>query len=232
MIPVNPPMLSFGIDRLYIAMTQFCDAYPSLPLVSVGCGPAVVERELRTRVKNDFFLVDPAPHSYYPEMKTHFHQFIVAHGMPATHSYTSELILSNPEIAIGDHCLLLLHWCDYGTNDYDLEAVRLLRPKAIFVVFDTTGSAASAQFHAFLAQPDKEYSDKCVYTICHTRHEQYACSHETIEMRWLERTREQEETQKYAFECHQQHDNANIQNRQVLYVRALEKSGLPFLCNK
>ena len=146
-VPVNPAIHSFGFDKVVATVAQFCKTYPTLPLVSVGCGIGVVEREVRARVKNDFFLVDPAPNSFYPYAKHSIHQMVVIAGMPATHSYTSELLDTNPELVNGDACLLLLNWCDYGHNDYDLEAIRLLKPRAIVATIDKLVSAGSFQFH-------------------------------------------------------------------------------------
>lgn len=108
-IPASPVVHSFGFYKLSDILTEFCESNPHLPLVSVGCGLAFIERDVRARVKNDFFLVDPEPGSFYPQCKKQLHRLTVQAGMPATHSYTKELVQSNPEIAKGDGCLLFLN---------------------------------------------------------------------------------------------------------------------------
>jgi hypothetical protein len=217
-VPVNPAIHSFGFDKVVAAVTHFCKTYPSLPLVSVGCGMGVVEREVRTWVKNDFFLVDPAPNSFYPYAKHNIHEMVVIAGMPATHSYTSELLKTNPELAKGDSCLLLLNWCDYGQDDYDLEAIRLLKPRAIFAIIDSTGSAGSFLFHEF-AKTRSEYNIQCIYRIRHDKREKYACSHKTIEMKWFIRHTKPIEPYTEIYHCIQSHDDTNAQNIMVLRAR-------------
>lgn len=231
MIPANPAVHSFGFETVCAALVRFCRAYPDSPLVSVGCGMAATERAARAQVSNAFFLVDPAPMSYYPGVATgDWHRLIVEHGMPPTHSYTEELVQSEPRL-VDTGCILLLNWCDYGdTDDYDLRAVVALRPRAIFTVIDVTGSAGSAQFHAFLRQQQTiDYRLHRRYCIRHTAtaDEAYACSHETIEMQWLVSTNSkhdgdawQDPAMREIYECQQAHDETNKQNIKTLESRA------------
>lgn len=222
-VPANPAIHSFGFDRVFTLVAQFCKTYPTLPLVSVGCGIGIVERQVRVKVSNDFFLVDPAPTSFYPYAKHNAHEMIVTAGMPATHSYTKELVLTNPEIAKGDACLLLLNWCDYGLNDYDLEAIRLLKPRAIFAITDNTGSAGSTQFHEFF-KTRNEYNIQSIYRIKHGKQEKYACSHETIEMKWYIRHTKPIQPYTEIYPCLQSHDDENAQNIMVLKAREAESA--------
>ena len=216
-IPANPAIHSFGIAKVIDSLVRFCESHPEMPLVSVGCGIAVIERGARSRVKNDFFLVDPAPNSFYRRSKD-CHRLVVQYGMPATHSYTTELITTNPEIATGGECILFLNWCNYGDDDYDLEAVRLLKPRAIFAIVDTDEHAGSRQFHRFLKTTD-QYRVKKLYSVVNSRKEKYACAHQTICMQWLvlsSTDRCHSEPQKETIQCRQVHDDQNIQNLMVL----------------
>lgn len=224
-IPANPAIWSFGLDAVCDTLVQFCRAYPDLPLVSVGCGMALVERYARSHVRSEFFLVDPRPFSYYTGIdKGACHQLIVEYGMPATHSYTRELVATNPCIATGNQCLLLLNWCDYGMNDYDMEAVRLLKPRAILAIVDTTGSAGSRQFHDFLDRcHNTTYHPVTTHSIRHAKKDEDTCecSHETIAIRWLATDRTACQWQvEHIHECQQIHDETNLQNIKTLETRA------------
>jgi len=220
-IPANPAIHSLGFETVTDAVGEFCKTYPTLPFVSVGSGLALVERVVRARVSQPFFLVDPAPSSYYPFCKQHYHRLVVASGMPMTHSYTHELFDSNPELAKGDSCLLFLNWCDYGGDDYDLEAILLLKPRAIFVICDLYRSAGSQQFHHFL-KTNKLYKPRKVYSVKQAKKETYECSHETISMQWLVRSHVDLETVGVTLQCLQTHDESNKQNIQVLATRKEE----------
>ncbi len=230
MIPANPAVHSFGFETVCTALVRFCRAYPDSPLVSIGCGMAATERAARAQVSNAFFLVDPAPASYYLGVAAgDWHRIIVEHGMPPTHSYTEELVETNPWL-VDAGCILLLNWCDYGeTDDYDLRAVLALRPRAIFAVIDVTGSAGSGQFHAFLGQRTSEYRLHRRYCIRHTStiDDAYACSHETIEMQWLVSANSKHDggasddpPVREIYECQQAHDETNKQNIKTLESRA------------
>lgn len=223
-IPANPAIFSFGFDKIVKILTLFCQTYPQQPLVSVGCGIAVLERVAKRRVENEFFLIDPAPNSFYPYCKD-IHQLIVQAGMPATHSFTKELLETNPSLAKGERCILFLNWCDYGINDYDLEAIRLLKPHAILAIVDMTGSAGSEQFHAFL-KSTKEYKIERHYTISDPGKEKHLCSHTSIVILWLYVVSTDNKPYKLYMEesvCLQSHGDDNIQNRQVLSSRAREQ---------
>lgn len=230
-VPVNPAIHSFGFAKVVDTVMRFCKTYPTLPLVSVGCGIGVVEREVRAMVKNDFFLIDPAPNSFYPYAKQNIHEMVVIAGMPATHSYTQELVETNPELAKGDACLLLLNWCDYGHNDYDLEAIRLLKPRAIFAIIDNTGSAGSYQFHEFFKLKN-DYHIQGIYRIRHKRQEKYGCSHETIEMKWFIRLTTPIKPYTEICSCRQVHDDTNAQNIMTLKSREGESAETLFAKSK
>jgi len=221
LVPASPPIHSFGFKKVCRILTDFCKRYPTLPLVSVGCGIAIVEREARAQVKNDFYLVDPNPGSYYPFIENFLHRLIVEAGMPATHSYTKELVTERPELTKGNGCLLFLNWCDFGNHDYDMEAVRLLKPRAILTIVDILGSAGSEQFHRFL-KSETQYKKHRIYSIKQAKKEKYACSHETISIQWLVPVNDQLECINEVTECCQVHDENNTGNIRTLEARRIE----------
>lgn len=232
-IPANPAIWSFGAKPVCDALVQFCRAYPGLPLVSVGCGTGLIERRARPAVDNDFFLVDPAPFSYYPQVRRGWHRLVVEYGMPITHSYTSELVAEHPTLATGNQCLLLLNWCDFGDDAYDLEALRLLKPCAILAVIDKTGSAGSGQFHKFMKETG-DYKLTSLYSLHHTPQpgDTHPCSHDTICMQWWHARDASNQCLPVAtknhttYQCMQTHDATNEQNIKVLESRAAVDNGL------
>jgi hypothetical protein len=176
---MNPAIGVFGIHRVISVLIGLCRSEPEMPLVSVGCGAGLLEAGGKKNVKNPFFLVDPAPSSYYPKLKN-FDEVVNTCGLPTTHSSTQQLIEQHPELV--DHrALLLLNWtgCE-EEDDYDVEAIGLLKPKAIMIVYETTGIAGSPALHKFL-ETHTGYYEKEINFIMPIS----GCSHDHIVIKWL-----------------------------------------------
>lgn len=157
-IPTNPALLAFGVENVTEEFARFCLCYSELPLVSVGSGFGRLERQTSDLVKamgkgKEFILIDPAPDSFQPlveqntkeesdEARLHF-------GLLPNYPLLDNLFIEKPWLFVGNLSLLLLCWCDYGENPYDLGALLLLRPRAIFIVTHRTGAANSNQLHEY-----------------------------------------------------------------------------------
>lgn len=178
----NPAIISLGIEVVRSTLFHFCDLYPKLPLVSVGCGSALIERSVRSLTKNEFIMVDPAPNSYYK--MTHFENHVKEFGLPIDYAYTKDLAYKRPELTVGRACLLFLNWCSPGEDDYDLEAIRILKPRAILVIIDTKERAGSKQFHAFQNKPNI-YKPLSIHNVRDPCKDKYACAHTSTSMQCL-----------------------------------------------
>lgn len=209
---MNPAVGAFGIHEVISELIGLCESEPDLPLVSVGCGIGLIEHGAHKNVKNPFFLVDPSPASYYPKLGN-FEEAVKICGMPTTHASTKALIADHPEFRHGGS-LLLLNWCGWEDGDtYDFEAIELLVPSAILVIYETTGSAGSPSFHAFL-KTTTLYEKQ---TSCELFSKD-ACAHRNIVMqRWvLSEPDKKQQCRKQVFKCQLPHDSTNPSNKVLL----------------
>ena len=160
-IPINPCLLAFTIELVAEELLKFCQHYPGLPLISVGSGFGYLERETIKLFpfQPEFILIDPAPDSYQSPlplgMDQNQGQVRKQFGLKPHYALLRDLFIDQPRLFVGNCSLLLLNWCDYGKNPYDLGAVFLLRPRAIFLITHKGKSANSKQFHRYF-QKEKE----------------------------------------------------------------------------
>jgi len=112
---------------------------PGIPLVSVGSGNGVTERQVGEALKTDVICVDPDSFSYAPESEN---------GMLPDFPHVEALLEKKKEL-VGD-CLLMLVWTDPNDSTYDVEAIELLRPRSIVVVCEITGSGGSSALHEWM----------------------------------------------------------------------------------
>ncbi len=209
-------MLSMSPKKVVSVLTLFCKTYPDLPLVSIGSGMGIIERATSANVKNEFILVDPAPNSFFK--LDYFDEVVAKYGLAPHYPYTKDLVLARPELASSPAgCILLLNWCSHGDDDYDLQALRLLRPRAVFAIVEVTGSAGSKQFHAYLKEDTTLYKPFCVYQVADPGKEKYPCSHVSISMQWLVPVTEAPpEPHRRSIVCLQKHDDTNQRNLSIL----------------
>lgn len=113
-------------------------------IISVGSGSAEIERYLSARLKRKIICVDPDPESFskkdpliYPRWNT-VKNMIKAKAAPINST-------------------LLLIWPAFC--GYDLEAIKLLRPHEIFILYEEENRiAGSSALHDWLKSDDKEYT--------------------------------------------------------------------------
>jgi len=133
----------------YEAIASYLNRLPKeLPIVSVGCGPGTAEWKLQNQfgvTGRTWFLVDPHPESFekYPTDGSPEYQRANVDRVKTLLNTHSELV---------DNCVLFLPWPSPNDDSgcYDVEAVMLLRPKAIVIVYESVGYAGSSDMHAWL----------------------------------------------------------------------------------
>ncbi len=132
-------------------------------IISVGSGNGTVEKHLENKYNQFITCVDPDPHSFQKSttmpmpMPMHTPMPMLMHTPMPMHmpvhmpDYpTCEQLISNNKNAV-NNCNLFLNWPT--PNDkyrYDMNAVKDLKPKAIFAVLETSGSAGSDIFLQWL----------------------------------------------------------------------------------
>lgn len=211
---LNNAIRSFSKEYVLEVLTAFSDTYPSLPIVSVGSGNGYIESQLPDR---EWLLVDPAPLSY--DLK----QGCINPKLyrKPDYRYTAELIKFKPSLSRGDQCLLFLNWTNHGEDNYDLTAIKLLKPRAVLILHEPVGGAGSTQLNAFVAGDDDEekefgYRAKHIYKI-EDPHEEFKCAHTGLRMTWLQRPDQlimmkNCPLQVHTLVCRQKHDRHNKVN--------------------
>ena len=122
-------------------------------IVSVGSGNGMYEHMLCERLsslREKLVLVDPSPESFYTYAEAK------GRAMPPHHSTVQRLVTDRPDV-VGD-CVLLLIWPD-PELEYDHEAVRLLKPRSVVMLFENppewpSGCAASEMMAMFVRCPE------------------------------------------------------------------------------
>ena len=118
-----------------------------LPIISVGSGSGKFESYHICTKGKDIMCIDPEPKSYDKE-----EQIYVEPKYPIV----SNLIENEPDI-VGE-CNLLLIWVT-PSIDYDMDAIKSLKPKKMVVLFDGSGGAGSSKFHNYNSRDcDGEYT--------------------------------------------------------------------------
>lgn len=173
----------------------------------------MIERSIRHLVKNEFIMVDPAPNSYYNMCD--FEGHVKKLGILPDYAYTKDLIRQRPELTIGRACLVYLNWCNPGDDDYDLEAIRLLKPRAFVTVIDTNECAGSKQFHTFLKDTNV-YQPLLSFSVIDPCKEKYPCAHTTIAMKVMVDFDGRLPNDKEIVVCGHDHSEANTRNIELL----------------
>lgn len=125
-------------------IVNWCKSAPiKIPLVSVGCGAAFVERKLaRMGLAQEVILVDPNPASFMPVgMKRE--------ELPKMDFPTTRALLSAQPRLRGNCCLFLWN-PDPDFEYYDIEAIRLLAPQLVIIAYEANLTAGGYLLNAWL----------------------------------------------------------------------------------
>jgi hypothetical protein len=121
---------------------HFIRQFPEFTLVSVGSGNGRFEYQVQRALPGRRVIcVDPDPEAFDPYPQNG--QYIAPE-----YSFVANLVEHEPDIV--GNCCLILHWPQHNGVPYDIEAVRDLRPQAIFVYYEAIGAAGSIAFHYWL----------------------------------------------------------------------------------
>lgn len=157
--------LNWGIEVLgkQNVMSLFISFYNHycLECVSVGSGVAIFEADcLQTSEDMIFHLVDPDYLSFIrlriPKASeiTKIVEIINSFALKPHFPLVTDLVGAKPHLV--SNTTMLLNWCNPGIDYYDYEAIALMKPVAIFVVYGqdrnddlVVGPAGSYKFQLF-----------------------------------------------------------------------------------
>lgn len=143
---LNIALKSIGIDKCLNLFSRFLESFPNtLPIISVGSGNAYFEFLISHMHKREITCVDPNPRSFRINARnsSHHHVFI-----EPTFSTVDQLISSKNHNHY-NNCLLILNWPNPQNHNeeqmYDFDAIIKLKPKGIFIIYDSSGVSGSVK---------------------------------------------------------------------------------------
>ncbi len=124
-------------------------------VLSVGSGNGFIEYALTNRFKAiqqfpKIICIDPEPESFHP-----YHQ--IRHHKPEYASVKDYLLKGNNDEKEANKRCLFLHWPTPNASTFDYEAIELLRPTIILLVYEQWGGAGGTLLHNFLNCVDWSY---------------------------------------------------------------------------
>lgn len=122
---------TLGISSVieYVKYSLECS---DVPIISVGSGRGIDERVIEKETKTTIICVDPDPFSFSVNLERK------EEHLPDFDSCET-LIKKKPELV--GKCHLLLIWPPPNESMFDINAISLLKPQKIIVVFESTGSS-------------------------------------------------------------------------------------------
>lgn len=176
----------------HISYSDIVSTFTDLPIVSVGSGSGVHERQLERLSKRRIICVDPITErwintNHMPEeviiaatdtyayitgtreitddsgnYKLTFKNIVLYLAFDTNtynhlfhkpdYKFTSDLIVDKPKLISANHLLLI--WSFPNESVYDVEAIELLKPKYITIVYEAGGVAGGEQLHIWLESND------------------------------------------------------------------------------
>jgi hypothetical protein len=112
-------------------------------IISVGSGNGVQEHYLSVVLKRSIICVDPDPESFEPYPDTGFFQI-------PDYDDVKLLIKFKPELI--NNCILFLNWPAPNNSFYDIEAIELLKPKGILLIYESLGGAGGSKLQKWIQQ--------------------------------------------------------------------------------
>lgn len=142
--PIEHP----GMDTRHFpveTMARFLGVFKNtnLPIVSVGSGNGQYEWHLKNKHGLDdiqWYLVDPQPEKY--------RIYCPDESIPPDYALVQDLVKAKPELV--GNCVMFLCWPSPGKSKYDIEAIKILQPRGVVLVYETIGCAGGTQLHHWL----------------------------------------------------------------------------------
>lgn len=112
----------------------------SLPIISVGSGNGVIEREIEKAFDIQMICVDPDPLSWSIETPGY---------RPPEYATIDDLILDRPELI--ENCNMFINWA-YPIYAYDMDALNKMLPHNVVTVIDVGihRGSGSEMFHSWM----------------------------------------------------------------------------------
>ncbi len=142
---LNIALKSIGIDKCLNLFRQFLESFEILPIISVGSGNAYFEFLISHMRKREITCVDPTPRSFRINARKNNHHTVFIEPKFST---VDQLISSNNHNQY-NNCLLILNWPNPQNKNepdrlmYDLDAIIKLKPKGIFIIYESNGVSGS-----------------------------------------------------------------------------------------
>ena len=165
------PINNYSIWNTKIGFSEVIDVINNffssdLSVFEVGSGNGKFAYYYNKLENNKIVCIDPEPLSYN---KGRLY-------LKPKYSYVTELIKEQPYVV--GNCQLLIIWST-PSDDYDMEAIKLLKPQKMIVLYDESGTAGGSDFHDYISDGcDKEYIEKKV--CCKTHYVAFSNNYYTL----------------------------------------------------
>lgn len=133
----------------YSLITKFILAasYPNLPIISVGSGAGTLEKYLQSVITNRIICVDPDPQSFQTE------PIDWTKGIKPSYPTINDLLKVEPNVK--NNSLMLLAWPSPNSSNYDCEAINLVKPVGVILIYELIGAAGGTKLHCMLKRFDQ-----------------------------------------------------------------------------
>lgn len=121
-----------------------------ISIVSVGCGQGTLESYLHQEYKiSEFILVDPKSDSNPSECLEGI-KSLIQNNLNIDYESVQDLLEKNKNLV--NNCIVLLPWNLPNKSVYDIEAIQLLHPTDVVVIYESIGAACGFTFHYWLSK--------------------------------------------------------------------------------
>ena len=136
-------------DFNFDLITKFILAasYPNLTIISVGSGAGVLEKHLQSVIPNKIICVDPNPQSFQAK------PIDWTKGVKPDYPTVIDLIKAQPNLK--NNSIILLAWPTPNDSNYDYEAIDLIKPTGIILIYELIGAAGGTKLHCMLKKSDQ-----------------------------------------------------------------------------
>lgn len=155
-----------GKENVMSLFMSFYNHY-RLECVSVGSGVAIFEADcLQANDHIIFHLVDPDYLSFIrlripkPSERTQIIDMINSFALKPDYPLVTDLVCAKPQLV--SNSTMLLNWCNPGIDYYDYEAIKIMEPVGLFIIYGqdrnddlVIGPAGSYKFQLFCKYMNK-----------------------------------------------------------------------------
>jgi hypothetical protein len=145
-----PYLNTIGWNPIVSHMKHAASVDPKMFWVSVGSGTGEIEHRLKNEIKElKIACIDPAD----PDEWKHLHLKFPKNGkcIKPSYKYTEDLIREK-KFLVGK-CGLLLCWPSpkgIGEKNWDIEAIKLLEPRVIVLIYETSGGSGGPNLNLWI----------------------------------------------------------------------------------